>query len=137
MSDYPREIVPEEASPRLLSLIHELTSRLLNGSSPEHQALRDQWERARVGLITLTGAGLYAEFAHEAPRLVSPAEWIGCDVHIRVEGLDAPAGCLVKVSAGRLDFLEIYTFGDVPWPDDPIVLSLGEAQPVPVPSAAT
>lgn len=135
MSDHPREIHPDDASPRLLSLIRDLTIRLLNGPSPEHRALRDQFERARLGTITLTGAGLYADFVHEILRPVSPPEWIGGDVEIRVEGLDAPAGCLVKISDGQLDFLEVYTFGEVPWPDDPIVIDLGEAQPVPVPSS--
>jgi len=137
LSDYPRDLTPESASPRLLALIEELTRRLLDGPTPAHRTLLQQLAHARVREISLTGAGLFAEFATASPDRVSPAEWIGGEVEILVEGLDASAGSLVKVSDGRLDSLEIYTHGIALWPDDPHVISLRTVAYVPVPPAAT
>jgi hypothetical protein len=57
---------------------------------------------------------------------------IGGDVPMEVRGLDTPAGCLLKVRQGKIHFVEIYTCGDVGWPDEPDVVSFGESVPVPV-----
>jgi hypothetical protein len=68
---------------------------------------------------------------------VVPPEMIGGKVPMEVRGLDAPAGCLLKVSEGKIDFVEIYTYGNVGWPDEPDVVSFGESVPVPVSGRAT
>lgn len=57
---------------------------------------------------------------------------IGGQVPMEVRGLDAGAGCLLKVSQGKIDCVEIYTYGDGAWPDEPDVVSFGESVPVPV-----
>jgi hypothetical protein len=62
---------------------------------------------------------------------------MGGQVEMEVRTLDAPAGSLLKVRGGLLDFLEIYTFGDRPWPDKPQVIAVGEATPLPAPGSAT
>jgi len=41
---------------------------------------------------------------------------------------------LLKVSDGRLDFVEIYTFGVRPWPDEPQGVVFGEATPLAIPT---
>ena len=105
------------------------------GATPVHRALRGQLGEARIERVTLTGAGLYAYFAH--PRgtpSVSPPEMIGGEVQMRLAELDAPAGSLLKVSDGRLDFVEIYTFGVRPWPDEPQGVVFGEATPLAIPT---
>jgi hypothetical protein len=138
MTAYPRELSATEVSPGLATLILGLAARLLAGPAPEHRVLRDQLAAARLGRVTLTGAGLYAHFDHPANTVrVVPPEMIGGDVPMEVRGLGAAAGCLLKVSEGKLDFVEIYTYGDVAWPDEPDVISFGESVPVPVSGRAT
>ena len=138
MTAYPRELSTTEVSPGLVTLILGLAARLLAGPAPEHRALRDQLASARLGRVNLTGAGLYADFEHPVNTVrVVPAEMIGGEVPMEVRGLDAAAGCLLKVSEGKLDFVEIYTYGDVGSPDEPNVISFGESVPVPVSGRAT
>ena len=137
MGDYPRELSATEISPALAALVRELAGRLLDGPAAEHRALRDQLAAAWIDRVTLTGAGFYAYFAHP-PGMppVAPAEMIGGEVPMEVPGLDAPAGSLLKVSGGRLEFVEVYFFGDRPWPDEPRSVSFGEATPLPIPVRA-
>ena len=138
MTAYPRELSAAEVSPGLATLIFGLAARLLAGPAPEHRALRDQLASARLLRVTLTGAGLYAYFEHPVHVVrVVPPEMIGGEVPMEVRGLDAPAGSLLKVSEGKIDFVEIYTYGDVGWPDEPDVVSFGESMPVPVSRRAT
>jgi hypothetical protein len=134
VTDYPHDLRPNEISPELAALVRSLASRMLDSPAPEHHVLREQLEAARLSRITLTGAGLYAYFEHPpGAQTVSPPEMIGGDVPMEVRTLDAPAGSLLKISGGLLDFVEIYTFGDHPWPDEPQIVEFGEATPLPVP----
>jgi hypothetical protein len=108
MTAYPRDLSATEVSPGLATLILGLAARLLAGHAPEHRVLRDQLASARLGRVTLTGAGLYAYFEHPVNTVrVVPPEMIGGEVPMEVHGLDAGAGCLVKVSEGKIDFVEI------------------------------
>src|SRR5687768_15263392 len=133
MNEYPRAVAPEALAPRLRTLIIALTERLLDGPTSTHAILREQFARAWITRVTLTGAGLFADF--ECPDdvpLTEQADLIGGDVPITVEGLAAGAGCLVAVRDGRLAFLEIYAYGEESWPEDAHVLSLGDPVPLPV-----
>jgi hypothetical protein len=133
MSAYPRELIGESITPELEGLVRDIAARLLDGPSAAHATLREQLASARLSRITLTGAGLFADISLPAVvRTVVPADMIGGEVVLNVEGLDAPAGSLVKVRDGRLDFIEIYTYGDAGWPDQPRVLSFGESIPLPI-----
>jgi hypothetical protein len=103
MTAYPRELSATEVSPGLAILIRGLADRLLAGRAPEHRALRDQLASSRLGRVTLTGAGLFAYFEHPVNTArVVPPEMIGGEVLMEVRGLDAPAGCLLKVSEGKM-----------------------------------
>jgi hypothetical protein len=138
MSVYPRDLSPAEISPRLASLIGDVARRLLDGPAAEHRALRHQLDHARIGRITLTGAGLYAYFEHPSGVVpIATPEMIGGDVAMDVQGLDAPAGSLIAVSSGRLEFVEIYTFGERAWPDEPGEISFGHSLPLPIPVQST
>jgi hypothetical protein len=131
MAEYPRTLSAESAPLELLALIAALTPRLLEGEAPALVILREQYTRARVARITLTGAGFFAAFDVPAglPR-AHPPHMIGGDVPMIVEGVKYGAGCLLKVSDGYLDFLEVYAVAGEPWPERPRVLSFGESLPV-------
>jgi hypothetical protein len=97
MTAYPRELSATEVSPGLATLILGLAARLLAGPAPEHRVLRDQLASARLGRVTLTGAGLYAYFEHPVNTVrVVPSEMIGGEVPIEVRGLPAPAGAFSR-----------------------------------------
>jgi hypothetical protein len=116
--------------------IFSLSNR--SGSTSVHAQLRDQLARSEIEVVTLTGAGLYADFSVPLDAAqVKPAEMIGGEVSMDVEGLDAPAGSLIKVKGGKLAFVEVYTFGDVGWPDHPRVLSYSDPTPLPIPERAS
>ena len=131
---YPRELNGSEVPTGLSSLVVDLANRLLAGDALQHQVLRAQLASAQIDRITLTGAGIYAYFKVSTEcDLVSPPEMIGGDVTIEVPALDTPAGSLIKVSEGKIDYVEIYTFGENAWPDDPQEVSLGFSDPLPIP----
>jgi hypothetical protein len=112
MSAYPREVTGADISPALAKLVREIAERML------------------------TGVGLFAYFNHSPEtEPVSRLELTVGDVPMDVPGLQAGAGSLLKISGGRLELVEIYTFGE-PWPDEPPRISFGEATPLPIPSGA-
>ena len=130
---YPKELRASEISQALKDLVYELGERLLSGATPIHAELRRQLSAARIDRVTLTGAGLYADFALP-PDLapVEPREMIGGEVLLHIEGLDAAAGSLPKVKDGKLAFVEVYAYGNASFPDEPRVLSFGETFPLPI-----
>lgn len=132
---YPRELTAAEVSPKLAALVRALAVRLLDGPSEEHRTLLRQLAAARIEQVRLTGVGLFAYFVHppDAPS-VSPAEMIGGEVRMRLPALDAPAGSLVVIHEGKLAVVEIYTYGQLPWPDEPRDVSFEEATPLMIPS---
>jgi len=138
MTSYPRTLNMNEISPQLAALVRGLAGRMLGGASPQHQALREQLAAARLSRVDLTGAGLYAHFEHspDVPR-ATPPDMIGGEVSLEVRGLDAPAGSLLKVTGGLLDFVEVYTFGNNGWPDEPEVVAFGEPVLLQIPASAT
>ena len=136
MGEYPRTLSGEAISAELRSVIDSLTRRLLSGAHPAHSVLRDQYSRARIRDVELTGAGFFANFEvpTDAP-LVEPARMIGGDVHMEVDGLAGGAGSLLCVSDGRLAFLEVYVNGGEPWSEHTVVLDFREAIPIPCSTA--
>ena len=137
MTEYPCTVPASALSPELRALIRELTARLLSGDSSTHALLREQFAKAEIRDVELTGVGLYANFAvpSDIPR-VSPARMIGGDVPMEIDGLEGGAGCLVCVSEGHLDFLEVYVNGGEPFPDRPVA-RLGSTTPLTFDAPAT
>lgn len=130
MVTYPRTVSAAALSPELLALINELATRLLSGDSAMHATLRAQLAEASIRDVELTGVGLYANFAVPAyVPTVTPARMIGGDVSIDIDGLEGGAGCLLCVSDGRLDFLEVYVNGAEEFPERPIA-RLGSTTPL-------
>jgi hypothetical protein len=130
MTEYPRTVSVSALSPELATLIDELTTRLLSGDSPTHAVLREQFAKASIRDVELTGVGLYANFdvPGEVPS-VAPARMIGGDVLMEIEGLQGGAGCLISVSSGRLECLEIYVNSTEEFPERPFV-RFGETTPL-------
>lgn len=88
---------------------------------------------AGIRCVTLTRTGLFADIeTPEDTEPVEPAGMIGGEVLLQIAGLDAPAGSLIKVAGGRLDFVEVYTYGITVFPDDPQVFSFDETLPLPI-----
>jgi hypothetical protein len=134
MRDYPRELTGVEIPQELEALVRDVAHRLVDGSTHQHEILRDQLAASHLDRITLTGAGLFAYMSppEGAPRVV-PGEMTGGEVLMNVQGLDAPAGSLMKVSRGHIAFIEIYTYGNASWPDRPQITSFGQSIPMPIP----
>jgi hypothetical protein len=138
MAEYPRTVHGDDVPAGLRSVIDSLTTRLLSGVDPVRSVLRDQYSRATIQNVELTGAGFFARFA--VPRdtpIVKPARLIGGHVVMEVEGLPEGAGSLLCVSDGRLDFLEVFVYGDEPWTESTVVLTFGEVIPLPTNARAT
>ena len=138
MPGYPRTLDGDGVSAELRSVIDSLTTRLLSGDDPAHSVLRDQYARATISCVELTGAGFFAHFAVPADTpIVQPPRLIGGNVGMEVEGLAEGAGSLLCVSEGRLAFLEVYVYGSKPWTESTVVRSFGEVTPLPTHSRAT
>ena len=135
MVKYPYTVKAAEVTPELREIIAELMRRLFAGPDRVHEVLQEQLGRAELSEVTLTGAGFFADFVvpDDAP-LAEPLEMIGGCVEIVLKGTLAGAGSLVKVSGGRLDFLEVYINGDEPWPERPEVVAFGVSMPISPPS---
>jgi hypothetical protein len=138
MPGYPRTLDGDDVPGELRSVIDSLTTRLLSGNDPAHSVLRDQYARATISSVELTGAGFFAHFAvpPDIP-IVQPSRLIGGNVVMEVEGLTEGAGSLLCVSDGRLAFLEVYVYGSKPWTESTVVRSFGEVTPLPTHARAT
>ena|SRR5258705_5093708 len=136
MGPYPRILTRDEISPRLQSVVASLAERLIDGSTTAHKILREQYSRARLRDVELTGVGLFAHFEIPADaKRVAPARVIGGCVSMDVEDVLGGAGSLLCVSDGRINYVEVYMYGSASWPDDPIVLSYLEPEPISFPTA--
>jgi hypothetical protein len=135
MDGYPRILTGNEISPRLQSIVAALAERLIKGPTPAHAILLEQYSRAQLRDVKLTGAGFLAHFeVPEDTRRVQPARVIGGSVSMDVEGVLGGAGSLLCVLDGRISHIEVYEYGATFWPDDPIVLSFLEAEPISFPA---
>jgi hypothetical protein len=118
----------------LAALIPSVIAKLLDGSDPLHEVLRRQYQLATLSKVEVTGPAVYIEFNVPAnvPR-VTPPNFEGGHVEIRVRQLRDGATCLVFVQHGRLDSLEICTRGEL-WPDDADVTEIVGVEPLRAPA---
>jgi hypothetical protein len=123
--EYPRKLTPTDANQELLDLIARLMPLLLAGDHPTCGILRDQYARAQILEITLTGTGFFADFEipSDAPR-TEQNSMSGGDVCIALEGVENGAGCVLFVTDGAIATLEGYANGPDGWPERPVVLAL-------------
>lgn len=135
-TSWPKTYSPADAPKELLDLTARLMPLLLAGDHPMSVLLREQYVRAAIREVELTGVGFFIEF--EVPGDVArtdPANVTGGNVHIEVEGLKHGIGCLLFVRDGVIATLVGYTFGDDEWPEHPMVGELRDEVPIVPPEA--
>lgn len=128
---FPKKYEAGSAPSEVLSLVNRLIPQLIVGDHPALIALREQFRRATISEVEMTGHGFYVDFSTppEAP-LATPADFAGGNAEIVLEGATAGAGCVLFVRDGRLATLEGYTFGDEGWAENARVLAVKNVEPV-------
>jgi hypothetical protein len=135
---WPKTYSATEAPHEMLDLARRLMPLLLGGDHLTCVLLREQYARATIKEISLSGAGFFVDFEIPADvACVAPPNFQGGVVNIRVEGVENDAGCLLFVRDGVLSFLEGYTYGGEEWPEHPVVVELRDSRPIaPPPQSA-
>ncbi len=131
MTFWPKKYAPGDAPKEVLDLAGRLMVLSLAGDHPFCVTLRQQYERAHVREVELTGVGFFVTF--EVPASVprtSPAKFSGGDARIKVEVIPNGAGCVLFVIDGVVRQLEVYTYGTEEFPEHPVVLGIENAYPV-------
>ena len=108
-------------------MLNEMEKRalgmLLAGSDDRLAILRAQLESATVSLREMSGVGFFTHLSvpSDIPRLVSgPKRIVIGDVYAEVTGLQHPAGFLLFVDDGVLNFLECCIVDDH-WPESAVL----------------
>ena len=77
-----------------------------------------------------TNWGFFAELSVPSSiGKIEPSDFCGGNAEIQVEGLRAPAGCVLYVENGTLSYLEVYTH-DEPWNDPPVFNTVSSIEPI-------
>ena len=107
------------AVPEMQRLARELIPLLLQGQDLRLELLRDQWAAATCTISNASPCGFYADIfvPPEILRIDTLSQGAG-DAVIPVQGCDQPAGCVLYVVDGALQFLEVYNV--VPWEWPPV-----------------
>jgi hypothetical protein len=127
---WPKKHSADQQPASVVELTMRLVPLLIEGTHPALAALREQFPRARISHIELTGSGFHVDF--EVPEdvpLTEPADFTGGDAVIRLIGSDIPGGCVLFVRGGRLATFEGYSYGDE-WPENAQVASVDDALPI-------
>lgn len=115
----------------VLLLVNRLVPQMIVGDHPALVVLREQFRRASIARVEMTGRGFYADF--DLPpdvQLTEPADFAGGSAEIVLEGTTAGAGCVLFVRDGRLATLEAYTYGDEGWPERLVIRDVKNVQPI-------
>jgi hypothetical protein len=129
---FPKTYGAADAPVEVLQLAKRLVPLLLEGPHPALSVLRRQLLDARVKQVELTGVGFYLDF--DVPSyvpLAEPANLAGGDAKITIQGFEHPAGCVLFVRGGRLETLEVYTYGSDAWPERLLVVAIDDVFPLP------
>jgi hypothetical protein len=107
------------AVPEMQRLTRELMPMLLQGNDPRLEILRAQWQAAALSISNASSCGFYADILvpPKAPRVDAPSQG-GGNATIPVQGYDQPAGCILYVVDGALQFLEVYNV--IAWDRPPV-----------------
>ena len=88
----------ENAPDGVIRLAERLVPLLIEGEHPALLALRQQFPRARVKEVELTGHGFYVNF--EVPPdvpLTEPTDFAGGDARLTVQGIKNRAECVLFI----------------------------------------
>jgi hypothetical protein len=128
--EWPKQYSAEGAPPTVIELTNRLVPQLIEGAHPALAVLREQFGRARINQVELTGSGFFVDF--DVPPdlpLAEPRDFAGGDAVIRLVGADTPAGCVLFVRGGRLATFEGYTYGPE-WSAETLVASVEDVVPI-------
>ena len=128
--EWPKHYSSETAPPAVIELTTRLVPLLIQGTHPAMATLREQFSRARISRVELTGVGFFVNFdvPNDLP-LTEPPEVAGGSAEIRLVGADIPAGCVLFVRRGRLAMFEGFTY-DPEWSADALVASVEKVVPI-------
>ena len=128
---FPKTYTAETAPVEVLSLVHRVMPLLLDGEHPALASLREQYRRAKIGAVELSGAGFFLDFEvpPDAPR-AHPANFTGGSALIELAGAPHGAGCALFVRDGVLSMLEGFVYGDGVWSEEAQVLAVSDVTPV-------
>jgi hypothetical protein len=128
--EFPKRYLADKAPTEVLILVDRLVPSLISGDHPALGTLREQFRRARVKEVELTGAGFYVDFEIPADSpLTEPRNFTGGSASITLEGANHGAGCVLFVRDGRLVMLEGFTYDDL-WPEHARVLAIENIIPI-------
>ena len=113
VTTWPKIFTADAAPREVLELAALVVPELLVGEHPTLAALREQYERACIRRVELTGGRFFVDYEvpDDAPLAVPPDLAAGAAT-IQVAGERVPAGCVLLVRKGRLATLEGSTFAD-------------------------
>jgi hypothetical protein len=127
---YPKRFSAEHAPTSVIAVVQRLMPLLLAADHPPLAILREQYRRATIASVELTGSGFYAMFSvpADAPH-AEPADFSGGDAVLTLDTAPHGGACVLHVRAGRLESLEGYTF-DGAWTEETKVMAVGDVVPI-------
>ena len=127
--EWPKHYSSETAPPAVIELTTRLVSLLIQGAHPAMATLREQFSRARISRVELTGVGFFVNFdvPNDLP-LTEPPEVAAGSAEIRLDA-NIAAGCVLFVRGGRLTMFEGFTY-DAEWSVDALVESVENVVPI-------
>jgi len=101
---------------RLTEFEQSLVQAVLS-QHPSYAALGDSFSSLEVEQMKKTGVGAYITFSKDDQAVSGelPATELGFDGLIHVPGVPSGLGCVIDVDGGKLNHIELFTYGDELW----------------------
>lgn len=101
---------------RLSAVERRLVQEIVRQHSQDYPSLANQLDRLRVISREPTGVGAYVNFSVSGPVEDETIDiQLGFEGEIEVQGLRWGLGCVMLVQAGRIHYLELFTYPDDTW----------------------
>jgi hypothetical protein len=101
---------------RLSAVERRLVEEIVRQHCHAYPSLADQLDRLRVIDREPTGVGAYINFSVSGPIQDEAINvQLGFEGEIQVEGVPWGLGCVMLVQAGRIHYLELFTYPDDTW----------------------
>jgi hypothetical protein len=100
----------------LSAVERRLIGEILKQHGLAHHSLADQLDRLRVIDREPTVVGAYINFSLLGPVVDDTiSTQLGFDGKIEIDGVPSGLGCVLLVDAGRMYYLELFTYGNEKW----------------------
>lgn len=101
---------------RLTDVERRLVEEIVRQHTQAYPSLTDQLDRLRVVSREPTGVGVYINFSVLGAVLNETINvQLGFDGKIEIDGVPWGLGCVMLVKAGRIYYLELFTYPDDTW----------------------